>query len=145
MNISTAKEPNKITIVVGVPCSGKSWVCNQLAEKYDYIPHDEYMHSHNAYIGAVVAAANSGDRPVLAEIPFSMSDMERVLTKHRLPHEFVYIVEPEETLKDRYKTRENKDIPQGHLTRQKTYEARADFSDAVKGTSTEILRYLSEN
>lgn len=136
---------NPIKIVVGVPCSGKSWICNQLKDKYNYIPHDEYMHSHNAYIGAVINAANTGNKPVLAEIPFSMSDIQRVLDKHKLGHEFVFVIEPQNTLRERYRSREDKEIPQGHLTRQNTYNERADFLRAKKGTSSQILDYLNEN
>lgn len=143
--IYPAPGPQKIVIVVGVPCAGKTWACKQLKEDYNYIPHDEYMHSHNAYLGAIIEASNTGKKPVLAEVPFSMSDIARVLSKHRLPHEFVFIIEHPETLKSRYETREGKEIPVGHLSRQKTYEERADYLSAVKGTSTEILKYLNEN
>ncbi len=32
----------KIYLVCGVPGSGKTWVCKQLTDKFQYVAHDDY-------------------------------------------------------------------------------------------------------
>lgn len=131
-----------MVLLVGVPCSGKSWVTSQLTDKYVVVEHDDYR-DLKAYVAAIVAV--SGERkPVLANTPFGVTDLLTSLQSQGLSVEPVFIIESENVLKARYSLREGKPIPQGHLTRQNTYKARAEAYTAFVATSQEVFTYLSK-
>ena len=130
-----------VFLVVGVPGSGKTWVCKQLAHKFAYVPHDD--HDEREY-PEVLFAETSETKPVLGEIPFGLSKIHAELVAkgaHVVP---VFILEDESTLKRRYQTREGKPILAGHLSRQKTYRVRASELGAFTGTAAEVLSFLGE-
>lgn len=131
----------KIYMVVGCPGSGKSWVCNQLRDRFEYVPHDDYLNNAK-HIEATVRAAKTATKPLLIETPFSVSQIRDPLEKLGFEVVPVYIQERPDVLQKRYRDREGKDIPQGHLTRQVTYAARARAQGAFAGSSTEILQRL---
>lgn len=131
----------KIYMVVGCPASGKSWVCNQLKDKYTYIPHDDYLNNAK-HIDATVLASKTSTKPLLIETPFSVSQLKDPLEKMGFEVVPLYIQEKSDTLRQRYRDREGKDIPAGHLTRQATYAERATSQGAFAGSSTEILQRL---
>lgn len=132
----------KIYMVVGVPCAGKSWVCEQLRELYTYVRHDDFMaFPPRTYVEAIKANADGGHKPVLCETPFSMSQIVDPLQAKGFDVEPVFIIEDPETLRERYQAREGKPIPAGHLTRQETYMKRAH---SFFGTSAEVLEYLTQ-
>lgn len=137
----TSKQP--IYLVVGVPCAGKSWVCEQLRDLYTYVRHDDYMDT-NKYLAAIVRASAASSRPLLVETPFSMSQLVEPLEKHGYRVEPVFIIEDDNTLKQRYRNRERKEIPAGHLTRQRTYMERAAKLDAFAGSSADVLSWLRQ-
>lgn len=136
-----------VYLVVGVPSSGKSWVCEQLREKFEYVRHDD--HQDGGYVDAILA--DRGEKPVLCETPFSISQiMEPLLAAGRkvIP---VFVIEEPQVLIDRYQRRQEekgtppenqKPIPSGHLTRQKTYADRARAHSAFAGTSAQVLEHL---
>lgn len=135
----------QIYMVVGVPCSGKSWVCEQLRDRFHYVRHDDYI--DRDYVNEIVRVANStrmlpAAKPLLIETPFSMSQILEPLEKAGFNVTPVFILETREVLRDRYRAREGTPIPQGHLTRQDTYRVRASHMQAFRGTSSEVLRYL---
>lgn len=135
----------KVFLLVGVPGSGKSWVSNQLHQKYEYIPNDHYLGHPNqqaAYLAAIVAASKRAIKPLLIEAPFSVSQIQEPLEKHGLKIIPVVISEKPEVVSQRYLEREKKAIPQGHLTRMRTYEERAKERGWFKGTSQEVLAHL---
>jgi hypothetical protein len=128
-----------IYMVIGCPGAGKSWVCNQLVDKYEYIAHDDYKHAEK-YLQVILT--RKGARPLLIETPFSISKLKDPLETaghHVVP---VFIIEDAATVSARYAARENKPIPQSHLTRQTTYAHRAAEWGAFAGTSTEVLEHL---
>lgn len=129
----------KIIAVVGAPGSGKTWVCNQLKDKYNYIPHDDYIGKD--YVKAIIDRSNYGTT-TLIEIPFSITQIKEPLEAEGLDFETVFIIEDEKTLSDRYLKREGKPIPKGHLTRQQTYAARAVEYKSFKGTAEQVLKHL---
>lgn len=131
----------EIYLVVGTPGSGKSWVCSQLTDKFDYIPHDEFDDT-NQYLSAIKRMADFTDKPVLIETPFSVSQILKPLTAYGLNVHPVFIIESPELTAKRYYEREGKDIPQGHLTRINTYIDRAQEYQAPNGSSQFILNYL---
>lgn len=131
----------KIYLVIGTPGSGKSWVCNQLKDKFEYIPHDSYPKLME-YLNLAKSLADNGADPVLIETPFSVSMILGPLDKAGYDVTPVFILEDEETVSNRYEARENRPIPEGHLTRIQTYRERAHELQAFSGTSEEVLNYL---
>lgn len=134
---------NEVKFVVGSPCSGKSWLCAQLTEKFTYIPHDFYK-NHEIYWQAIVRIDATSEKPLLIESPFSVSQLQAALDAHKANYEIVFVdVEPG-VAKDRYLKRENKPIPQGHLTRIETYRQRAKELNCFIADSASVLSYLLE-
>jgi uridine kinase len=131
----------QIYLVVGTPGSGKTWVCNQLKDKYDYLPHDDFSNDLS-YVSATARLADFSDKTVLIETPFSVTQIVQPLMLRGYVVTPVFIIEDEETTRNRYKSRENKDIPKGHLTRIQTYRDRAAELGAFSGTSEEVLAHL---
>lgn len=125
-----------IYLIVGVPGSGKTWVCKQLTAKFDYLPHDDFPNP-KAYIAAIKRLSSFATKPILIETPFSVSQYMESLNV--IP---VFIIETPEITKNRYETRDNKPIPQGHLSRINTYIERANELKAFKGTSQEVLDHF---
>ena len=130
-----------IYLVVGTPGSGKSWVCNQLKEKFKYLPHDEYMND-DLYVKAAARMAGHYLSPILIETPFSVSKIYEPLLKQGFTVIPVFIIETKQVTTERYEARENKPIPKGHLSRINTYVERAREMDAFQGTSEEVLEHL---
>jgi hypothetical protein len=141
----------KIYLVVGCPGSGKSFVCDQLKDDYQWVPHDDYVDSNGRqYVPALVSAARAGGLPVLGEAPYSLSQLMKPLQEYGLVVEPVFIIEDPDVIRERYRARaiglghpeEKWEIPVGHLTRQITYEDRAEQMGAFQGTADEVLNYL---
>lgn len=131
---------SEVTIIVGSPGSGKSWITKQLKNKFEVVEHDLYL-DKSKYISALAAAAKDGKK-VLGESPFGISEIMERLAHERIACNPVFVIEDESTLKSRYWTREGKEIPKGHLTRQKTYKQRAKDLGSFYGTSSEVLAHL---
>lgn len=129
-----------IYLIVGAPGSGKTWVCNQLKDRFEYLPHDTFPND-KTYVSAVHKLQGTATKPILIETPFSVSQILEPLSKHFtvVP---VFIIETPSLTQLRYESRENKPIPQGHLTRIQTYIQRAKELNAFSGTSKEVLDHL---
>lgn len=136
--ISSLKAP--IYVVIGVPGSGKTWVCNQLRDKFKVVAHDDYMNGN--YVDALKKAAKTSDKPILAEAPFSIKNTMEPLEDDGYKVIPVFILEDEITTTRRYEARDKKPIPKQHLTRLNTYRERAKDMAAFSGTSQEVLEYL---
>lgn len=131
----------KITLLVGVPCSGKSHVASQLGHKFEHIAHDSYIGGN--YVQALLKASEGdGGKPILAEAPFSVNDIMEPLKAQGRDVTPVFIIEHDMTLLDRYHKREGKVIPARHLKRQDTYKQRAQEHKAFSGTSQEVMEHL---
>lgn len=128
-----------VFIVVGCPGSGKSWVCEQLGHKFDHLKHDDFIGKD---YGSALAEASKGNKPVLAETPFSISQLKEPLEAKGIKVVPVFISEPDGVIEERYLKRNGKPIPTGHLTRQKTYAERAKLYGAFIGTAQEVLEHL---
>lgn len=131
-----------VYLVVGVPCAGKSWVCEQLTGQYEYVPHDEYI--GQSYVVGIAERMRTATKPLLIETPFSMSQIVGPLERAGVVVTPVFIIENHKTLEDRYQAREGKPIISGHLTRQQTYAERAQETGAFFGTSRDVLRHLQQ-
>lgn len=130
----------KVIAVIGSPGSGKTWVCEQLKSKYTHLPHDDYINKD--YVKAILDTKS--DKNLLIEIPFSMSKILDPLKAANLLVTTVFVIESLDTLKQRYLEREGKEIHKGHLTRQATFEKRADESKSFKGTAAQVLKHLKD-
>lgn len=131
---------SEVFILVGSPGVGKSWISQQLKNKFHVVEHDNYRNP-DIYVTALHAA--SVDNPkVLGNTPFGISQIMEKLAERKIAVTPVFIIEPEDVLKKRYRGRTGKDIPQGHITRQHTYRQRAKDLGSFYGTSDEVLTYL---
>lgn len=132
-------------MVVGCPGSGKSYVCDKLTDKFNYVRNDDHITpGSKPYVDAILEAADESKKPLLIEAPFSISQVKEPLEKKGFDVECVYIIEDHRVIADRYKKRDSKEIPKGHLTRQNTYLQRAKNSKAFTGTSDEVLEHLKK-
>lgn len=134
------EEMNKVYLLVGVPSSGKSWIMNLAKDRFCCVHHDDYINNMPGYIDAIAAAAENSR--VLAETPFSISRILDPLESQGFEVIPIVVAEHEEVLMSRYLKRGGKAIPQGHLTRQRTYLERADTYGFFNGTSTEVIDHL---
>lgn len=131
-----------VYLLVGVPGSGKSWIGGQLEEKFDYLPHDDFIGpDHNkAYVSAVKRLSTFASKPILIETPFSMSQLIQPLVAFGFNVIPVFIFEDEHVLSDRYEKREGRPYNKGNISRQNTYKSRV--TSEFSGTSEEVLNHL---
>jgi predicted kinase len=144
----------KVTIIVGTPGSGKTWVANQIRDTHTVVDHDSnngldaqaYAQAIAARVNARVLAARLPlDKPVVAEAPFSLSKLQEALSRQGIASEAVFITEQAQTVKQRYEAREGKPIPAGYEKRIETFKKRATEQGATTGTAKEVLDYLRRN
>jgi adenylate kinase family enzyme len=134
-----------ITMIVGVPGSGKTWITSQLGDDYLLVHHDAWIgdaKQPSNYVQRILDKADGAKKPILIEAPFSISQIKEPLEQEGYKVECVFIQEPPEVVSLRYFRREKKIIPKGHLTRQATYAERAKACRGFSGTSTQVLEYL---
>jgi gluconate kinase len=135
----------QVYMIVAVPGSGKTWITNQIADRFTFVHHDGYIGHINqpdAYVRAILKKADDATKPILIEAPFSMSQIQGPLEKAGYQVNPVFIQENPDVIARRYSNREGKPIPKGHLTRMKTYAQRAKQSGGFAGTSQQVLEYL---
>jgi hypothetical protein len=131
----------KIYLLVGVPGSGKTWVANQLKDKYSVLAHDDFKNTNN-YIRSIIEYDKASLKPIIVETPFSMSQILEPLDAAGLDVTPVIIYDTPKQIAEQYFNREKKDIPQGHLTRNETYYMRAHNHGYFIGNSFQVLEHL---
>lgn len=140
-----------IWLVCGVPGSGKTWVCNQLTEHFNYVAHDANNDFKNRpktespitqHKAAILKAARTSEKPVIADCPFMISILIGELKQAGADVRPVFVIEPEWLVKRRYEAREKKPIPKQHLTRVNTVKLRARTHGIFHGSSEEVLSYF---
>lgn len=132
-------------LVIGCPGSGKSYVCEQLKDVAHYVHHDLSIGmAGDAYVNEIVAQAETATKPLLIEAPFSVSEIKEPLEAQGFTVTPVFIQEDHAVIAARYRARDGKDIPVGHLTRQDTYMARATEWQAFAGTSDQVAAHLKK-
>jgi len=124
-----------IYLVCGVPCSGKTWVCSQLTDKFNYIPHDNY--TVETYSTVLLNAAQTSDKPIIAEAPFRVSILLNELRQKGLTVHEYYIVEDLNIVTQRYLQRTGKPYPKAFVTNWKKYAQREP-----RFASVHLLHYL---
>jgi gluconate kinase len=130
----------KVYLVCGVPGAGKSWVCNQLTEKFTYVPNDDYIGGD--HLKEVYRAARASEKPVLVDCPFAERTVRDNLINNGVDVIPVFIVESPQTVKRRYESREGKPVSQSTLTRAMSIAQRAIQWRAFQGTSEKVLEHL---
>lgn len=133
-----------VLLLIGVPASGKTWVTKQLGHKYDLCRHDDYMPPapKGAYVAALIERSKTAQRPIMAEAPFSISEIKNPLEAAGVKVIPIFILEEMKVLFERYLKRNHQPYPAGHITRQATYQNRRVELKAFGGTSTEALEHL---
>lgn len=140
-----AEEMKEAYMVVGCPGSGKTWVCEQVKDAYTYVHHDLFIGmAGDAYVRAIIEASKTAKKPLLIEAPFSISAIAGPLEEKGFKITKLFIQEKPEVISERYRAREKKAIPKGHLTRQKTYAERARATNSFQGTSSQVYEYLKK-
>jgi predicted kinase len=131
--------PQQVHIIIGVPGSGKSWVCQHLPRGlYTHVPHDD--HNVEDYHKALIRASRESRLPVLAEAPFRSAILVEQLLKAGIPSVEHYLIEPEHVVRERYEKREGKPIPTQHLSNLHRYAARA----RMPATAMQLLVRLKQ-
>lgn len=139
----STKQP--VYLVVGIPGSGKSWVCEQLAEEFSYARHDDFIKAHDTYLEAIVHTASTSKKPVLAEAPFSITQTKDPLEAQGFEVIPVFILEEPGVVAQRYENdpkRDGSPLPAGHVSRLRTYAQRAQEWGSFSGTADEVLEFL---
>lgn len=134
-------------MLTAVPGSGKTWVTNQVKDRFTFVHHDGFIghiRQPEVYVNAILEAAADSKRPLLIEAPFSMSQIMEPLEAEGYKVIPVFIIEDPEVLKARYFAREGRDIPKGHITRMGTYAQRAKAMGGFSGTSAQVLEHLKQ-
>jgi RNase adaptor protein for sRNA GlmZ degradation len=143
--------PEKIYIVSGVPASGKSWVCNQLKDLFEYVAHDGWSQRDKLgskdylakYARELLEKAKTSAKPVLGDCPFSERELKELLEKGGATPKFIFLKASPADLVSRYKER-NKPLPKGHITRQTSIPERAKEWGSFYGASSEALDHLKD-
>lgn len=130
-----------VYLICGVSGSGKSWICRQLTEKFEYIPHDEHFTNHARVI---IETALIAKRPVITESPFGERVLREQIEKRGIPVIPYFVIEAPEVVRIRYYARERKALPKAAETRATTIRNRAREWNAPAGKSAEVLEMLKE-
>lgn len=128
-----------IYMVCGVPGSGKTWVCSQLLDKFEYIQHDKYT---KALPEVLKFTCKNSAKPIITDCPFGERKLKESIELLGMEVIPVFIVEDPDLVKSRYETRDKKPFPKSGYTRRSTIVERAKEWNAVYGTSEFILEYL---
>lgn len=130
----------KVYLVCGVPGSGKSWVCTQLTDKFDYLPHDDFTD----FAGALATVAKISQKPILADCPFAERLLREKLEGRSIPVIPIFIIEEPGVVARRYQKREGRSVSKSTLTRAVTIRNRANEWNAFQGNAQEVLDYLRD-
>jgi len=152
-----------VYLIIGVAGSGKSWVCRQLAQKFNYVAHDRcWEHpqvkpevpahdsgdarwgpkgSVSTHLREIIKAAR-GDRPVITEVPFGETKLRDELKAAGVKTIPLFVDEKEDVITARYLHREGKPPSDGVLTRARNMRAQALKWRAYAGTSDGVLARL---
>lgn len=131
-----------IYMVCGVPASGKSWVCEQLTDRFTYVRNDDYIDvGLSDYFGAVRAAVE-GEKPVLTDCPFGERNRREQFEERGFDVRPYFIVECPALVQARYEKREGRPVARNVLSRAVSIKDRAKEWGAPSGSSVEILNLL---
>lgn len=134
----------RVYLLCGVPGSGKTWVMNQLHDKFGTIEHDDFIgkdllepvkhRDENCVPGA----------PLLLDCPFGERELRGRLERAGYDVRPIFIVEPTPVVKERYLNREGRQLPKASVTRAVTIVKRVQEWNAPYGTSAQVLELLKK-
>lgn len=132
-----------VYLVCGVPGSGKTFVCTQLKEKFNYMPHDMHFNEDMMHVVERYHSERPGV-PVITECPFAERKARDVLEAAGFEVRPFFVIETREVVAERFAARENKPASQAALTRAGTIIERAKEWNAPYGKSEEVLELLKK-
>lgn len=149
-----------VYLLIGVSGSGKSWVCRQVADKFNYIPHDRCW-SHpfakpadgldpkwgpkgckSTHVETLIKEAKTSEKPILTEVPFGERKIREDLEASGLTVKPVFVIEEPNVVASRYEAREKKPLHKAAITRASSIKERAKEWGGYAGTSSDVLEYL---
>jgi len=151
-----------VYLVCGVSGSGKSWVCRQLADKFNYVPHDRcWEHPYakpaegldpkwgpagckSTHLETLIKEAKESKKPVLSEVPFGERGIKEGLETAGVKVEAVFVIEDPRLIAERYLKREGKPLHKAAFSRAFSIKDRAIEWKSKMGTSQEILDHLKD-
>ncbi len=133
-------EEKTIYLIFGVPCAGKSWVCEQLPpEDFYYISHD----SQDGHSQILTKAIYANMHRLAIDCPFNERALYTQLSNYFPNIEPLAIVASQDTIKERYlKRNPNKPVPKNILTRANSILDKVEEWGCWSGSSEEALTYL---
>lgn len=129
----------RVYLVIGVPGAGKTWVCEQLVDRFSYVARDSDWDRH---LERLLKAAKSADRAVVSEVPFGESGLIEALKLAGIDVRCVYVVEPPLVLTERMRRRGKRLPTHGELKRARGHTEKAFNEHVFSGTSEEVLAHL---
>lgn len=131
----------RVYLLCGPPGCGKTWVSEQIAEKFNFLIHEEYPIEQ--YQTALLNASWISEKPVLGNLPFRCGVVIDFLKSKNVDTKAIYVVEPYDTVARRFIEREGRERFSGwhkkNIRHQNKRAAqRADFA----GTAEEVLNYM---
>jgi transposase-like protein len=134
LGLDLSKELPTVYLVCGVPGAGKSWICEQLKDKINYISYDDTKNDEERLTLLRNTAIS------LYDPTFKISTFIK-----RYSHEFnlipLFIIEKEETLKERLIGRGG-EWTESLTRRIIAIDSRSKKYGQFSGTSQEVLNYL---
>lgn len=126
-----------VYLLIGAPSAGKSWVANQLLDKYDYISYDG-----NRKKDHLTLLAQPSDKIKLYDPTFKISTLIR---RHSDLYNFVIvcIYESEEVLRERMASRDGKFTPTILKRNEQVKKRFLKYGNGgFIGNSQEVLEWL---
>lgn len=125
-----------VYMVCGVSGAGKSWVCDQLTDKFYYVSYDN--NRKNKHIDLLLN--NTTDKPALYD---PMIKISTFIKRNSFQFDIrpVFIIEKEEVVRERLEGRGGEFTPY-IITRMNAMNKRNAKYGIFSGTSQEVLDYL---
>lgn len=123
-------------IVAGCPASGKSWVCEQLMDKFSYVSYDNVNKNYHVY-----ELLKNNSKPLLYDPTIKVSTFTKRYG-HLFNIRLIVIVEDKTTIDQRMTARGGKvtNTIERRIKRMNNLSKKCEFS----GTSSEVLEYLKK-
>lgn len=130
-----------IYLLVGVPASGKTWVCDRL-KGAKIVRNDDYK-ERSRYLNAL-KDAHEESSIVIGEAPFRAAELASSLERSNIPVKQVLVTAPLTEIEKRYKERpEGLHYRPAFRTNHARYEADPDRFE-FSGTSEQVLDWLKD-
>jgi hypothetical protein len=134
------KHSHPIYLLVGAPCSGKTWIIDQAKDFAQCVEHDASLDNLDKYAGRVANAACAGI--VVADIPFKGEEFAAQLSKLGLDVHKLYVLVRDGDLKQRYFKRNGK-LPHQYILNTNKSIMEHFQEGEFAGDSTHVLEYLN--